>query len=123
MDQTVTFAGRPPAWPAVRDLLRKHGVAVQMRMIDNQLAFPDEEPPDDWRELRLGLPPGMVTVRRGGDRVTLVIWGNADDALRQAWNLLTWAWAEAGGGQVLTPQGSVSAADYRQAADLPTDLR
>jgi hypothetical protein len=123
MDQTVTFAGRSmPAWPAVRDLLQQHGFPVQMRMIDNQLAFPDELPPDDWSELRLGTPQGMVTVRRSGDQVAFVVWGNADAALRQAWNALVWAWTEAGGGQVLTPEGAVTAADYRRSAELPPGL-
>ncbi len=115
MDQTVTFAGKPiPSWPAVRDLLAGQGVSVQMRMIDGQLAFPDEEPPEVWSELRVGTPPGMVTLRRGVDQVTLVIWGNADPALRQAWNLLTWAFAEAGGGLVQTAGGPVNATAFRQ---------
>jgi len=124
MDQTVTFASqRVPAWPAVRDLLQQRGFPVQLRMIDNQLAFPDELPPDDWRELRLGTPPGMVTLRRGADRIAFVVWGNADAAMRQAWNAVVWAWAEAGGGQVLTAAGAVSAADYRRGADLPSSLQ
>jgi hypothetical protein len=44
-------------------------------MIDGELAFPDEEPPEDWRELRIGTPEGMmVTIRRERDRVVLVVW-------------------------------------------------
>ena len=74
MDQTVSFAGRPmPAWPAVRDLLQQHGFPVQVRMIDGQLAFPDEAPPENWRELRLGTPQGMVTVRRDASPTLLPI--------------------------------------------------
>ena len=96
MDQTVSFAGAGPDWAAVRDLLARHGYPVQMRMIDGQLAFPDEEPPEGWRELRVGTPQGMVTLRRGGGAVVCVTWGNADAALRQAWNALAWGWAEAG---------------------------
>lgn len=124
MEQTVVFpAGVLPTWPAVRELLQQHNLSVQMRMIDNQLAFPDEEPSDAWRELRLGTAAGMVTLRRGADRIAFVVWGNAEEAMRQAWNALVWAWAEAGGGQVLTPEGAVSAADYRRSADLPSGLR
>ena len=123
MDQTVAFAGAGPDWAAVRDLLARHGYAVQTRMIDGQLAFPDEEPPEGWRELRVGTPGGMVTVRREPGQMVLVIWGNAETALRQAWNGLAWALAEAGGGQVLTAEGTVSASDYRQRADLPESLR
>src|SRR5258708_4923977 len=70
MDQTVTFPGEPPEWPAVRDLLAARGFAVQTRMIDGELAFPDEAPRAGWRELRVGTPAGMVTPRReaGGGR-------------------------------------------------------
>lgn len=124
MDQTVTFEARPvPTWPAVRDLLARSGYAVQIRMIDGQLAFPDEEPPEAWNELRVGAPEGMITLRRNAAGVTLVTWGNADAGLRQAWNALTWALAEAGGGKVQTPQGGVQAAEFRRSADLPAALR
>jgi hypothetical protein len=123
MDQTVSFAGAGPDWAAVRDLLARSGYPVQMRMIDGQLAFPDEGPLEGWRELRVGTPGGMVTVRREPGQMVLVVWGNADATLRQAWNALAWALAEAGGGQVLTADGALSAADYRRRADLPEALR
>jgi hypothetical protein len=123
MDQTVTFAGRAPAWPAVARLLAGRGFAAQVRMIDGQLAFPDEEPPEGWRELRVGTPQGMVTARREGEAVVLVTWGNADAALRQAWNALAWAFAEAGGGQVQSPQGPLDAPSFARQADLPAALR
>src|SRR5947209_20453200 len=97
MEQTVTFpASSPPSWSAARDLLASRGLHVQVRMIDGELAFPDEEPPENWRELRLGTTDGMtLTVRRDRDRVVLVVWGNADAGLVQARNALTWAFAEA----------------------------
>ena len=61
---TASFtAGRPPSWPAVRDLLLRRGLAVKMRMIDGQPAFPDEEPADGWSEVRVAAADGMVTVR------------------------------------------------------------
>jgi hypothetical protein len=45
MKQAITFAaGRPPPWLAVRQLLASGGFPVQVRMIDGELAFPDEEP-------------------------------------------------------------------------------
>jgi hypothetical protein len=124
MDQTVAFAAqRVPAWPTVRELLAATGYAVKVRMIDGELAFPDEEPPDAWRELRLAAPEGMVTVRRSAEGVTLVTWGNADAALRQAWNALTWAFAEAGRGTVHMAPGPVSAAEFRRSAELPPAVR
>src|SRR4051794_39109172 len=100
MEQTVAFPTAPPPWTAVAELLAGRGYAVQMRMIDGELSFPDEQPPEPWRELRVGTPQGMVTVRRAADRVVCVTWGNADAALRQAWNALAWAFAAAGQGMV-----------------------
>ena len=92
-------------------------------MIDGQLAFPDEEPPEGWAELRVGTPQGMVTIRREPSSVRLVTWGNADAAMIQAWNALAWAFAEARSGQVEGPEGPQSAEVFRRHADLPTGLR
>ncbi len=124
MEQTVSFAGKAmPTWGAVSDLLTRRGFPVQTRMIDGQLAFPDEVPPHDWKELRLGTPQGMVTLRRQGDTVAFVTWGNADAALRQVWNGLTWAFAEAGGGTVQSEHGAFDAETFRRQAEMPTSLR
>jgi hypothetical protein len=123
MEQTVICSGNPPPWPAVRDLLGKHGFPVKLMMIDGQLAFPDELPAESWQELRVGTPQGMVTVRHQQGRLVFVTWGNADASLRQAWNALVWAWAEAGGGQVETTQGLRDAPEYRRHVDLPEAVR
>jgi hypothetical protein len=79
-------------WPAAAGRLRDAGNPAAVKMIDGLPAFPDEEPPADWRELRLGFPAGMVTVRRTADGVRLVTWGTDDpgltavlDACEQAW--------------------------------------
>jgi hypothetical protein len=119
-ERVVTFAGGTvPAWEGVGALLTRSGFPVQMRMIDGQLAFPDEQPPESWAELRVGTPHGMVTIRREPDRVRLVTWGNADAAMLQAWNALTWAFAEAGGGRVEAGEVSLSPGEFRRSADLP----
>ncbi len=91
-------------------------------MIDGQLAFPDEVPPDEWKELRLGTPQGMVTLRRDGDAVVFVTWGNADAALRQTWNAVVWAFAAVGGGTIPTPNGAVDAETFRRQAEMPAAL-
>jgi hypothetical protein len=123
-ERVVTFAGGAvPAWERVGELLTRSGFPVQMRMIDGQLAFPDEQPPESWAELRVGSAQGMVTIRRDGDRVRLVTWGNADAAMLKAWNALAWAFAEAGGGRVEGAEGALSAADFRRQADLPSVLQ
>src|SRR5438309_1876556 len=113
IDRAITFpSGQVPAWTTVRALLVEHGYPVPMRMIDGELAFPDEEPNEPWRELRVGAAAGMVTVRREGSQVVCVTWGNADAALTQLWNALAWAFAEAGQGQILTAAGTANAADF-----------
>jgi hypothetical protein len=124
MEQAVTFNhGNPPLWPAAQNLLASHKFPIQVRMIDGELAFPDEQPSEDWRELRLGTAEGaMVTVRRESDRVVLMVWGNADARLVLAWNALTWAFAETCNGQIHTPAGSYSVADYRTHTGLPAAL-
>ncbi len=124
IEQKVVYpGGAVPSWPAVQETLARAGFPVQTRMIDGQLAFPDEVPGADWQELRLGTSQGMVTVRRGPGEVVLLTWGNADRALAQAWNAVAWAFAEAGGGRVQAAGGPLSAADYRRTADLPEALR
>ena len=78
MTKTVTFAAEPPTWPAVRDRLTAAGFTPQMRLIDNMPAFPDEDPPADWKDIRLTLGGGMLTVRNDGPSWHVVVWGNAD---------------------------------------------
>jgi hypothetical protein len=69
-------------------------------MIDNMPALPDEEPEAGWRELRVTLGGGMLTVRREPGRLRVVVWGNADEALTRDQELVARACADAGGGVV-----------------------
>ena len=94
MSQSVRFPAGVPAWPALRDHLVGRGISFQIRMIDGQLAFPDEEPPENWNEVRIGLPQGMITLRRESDGITFVVWGNADAPLVEAWNAVVRACTE-----------------------------
>lgn len=122
-EQTVSFAGKTiPSFVAVRDFLAQRGFPLQMGTIDGQLAFPDELPSEDWRELRLRTPQGMVTVRREAERLAFVVWGNADASMIQAWNALAWAFAAVGAGQVETPQGLLEAAVYAEGVQLPPGM-
>ena len=100
MERVVVFPDAGPLWAAVRDRLSAAGAALQMRMIDNMPAFPDEEPEEGWRELRVSLGGGMLTVRREPGRWRVVVWGNAEEALRRDQELIARACAEAGGGSV-----------------------
>src|SRR5262245_24481609 len=96
MSQKIICPNGVPTWPAIRDRLAARGYQAQLRMIDGQLAFPDEEPPPAWSELRIGTSDGMVTVRRDADGVDVVTWGNADAAMQRAWNAVAAAFAEPG---------------------------
>ncbi len=101
LDCTVRFAGGAvPAWAEVRAQLVRVGEAGLLRMIDGLPAFPDEEPEGGWRELRVGVAAGMVTVRHSGDALTCIVWSNADAALLSARDRVAWACAAAGGGTV-----------------------
>ncbi len=87
MEHKVEFGPRGcPAWSDVAATLAARGFPVEMRMIDGQLAFPDETPPEDWRELRVSTSGGMITIRRDAGGVTVVTWSNADEAMRKAWD-------------------------------------
>lgn len=97
MSQVVECPGGVPAWPVVAAALKAKGHAIQMRMIDGQLAFPDEQPSAEWRELRISLGGAMVTVRRQASAVEVVTWGNADDAQRAAWEAVTRGFAAGSG--------------------------
>ena len=117
--ETVRF----PRWPGVKRRLEQAGFPVQVRMIDGELSFPDEEPPEAWRELRIGTPAGMITARRAAGRLTLVVWGNADEPLIAARNALAWAFAAEGEGSVEEGGLMLSRDEFRQKAPMPKHLR
>lgn len=96
MSQVVRCSQGVPEWPRVAAWLAERGVAVQLRMIDGQLALPDETPGPEWDELRVGTPAGMITIRRRGDSVELTIWGNSDRALQDASAAMALGFAELG---------------------------
>lgn len=100
LEQSVRFPAAPPAWTAVSGALAARGLAFQVCMIDGELAFPDEHPPETWSELRLRTPQGMITVRRDANRIAFVTWGNVDAELLEQRNTLMRAFAETGGGTI-----------------------
>lgn len=108
-----------PSWTELADFCKGRHYPLQLRMIDGELAFPDEQPGPDWKELRVGTPGGMVTVRRQPDGVRVVTWGNADAALRQAWNALAWVVAHLCGAPVESAEGVRSADVFRQSVEMP----
>ena len=73
-----------PSWERMVSVLRDSGESPIIRMIDGLPAFPDEIPTESWKELRLGLTGGMVTVRRSAVEMTCVCWGTDDEGLKQS---------------------------------------
>lgn len=124
MDQKVVFAPeKMPAWAQLSALLAERNYPLQMRMIDGELSFPDEAPPDNWRELRVSSRQGMVTLRREPDGIMLVTWGNADQNLRQAWNAVTWALAHLSRGAIHQTVGVFDVEGFLKSAEFPEELR
>lgn len=85
-------------WPQVAAALRDRGLAPQLRMIDGQLALPDEEPTMEWREIRVSISGSMVTLRRHADAIELVTWGNADAGQQAAGEAIAEAILKLGAG-------------------------
>lgn len=93
LERTIP-ATKPLDWSALVDRLKVLGESPILRMIDGLPAFPDEVPADGWKELRIGLAGGMVTVRRTLEGFSCVTWGTADPALAASTDQLIRAIAE-----------------------------
>ena len=96
VERTVPLTAGEPPWTAVAGEIDRTGEPAVVRMIDGLPAFPDETPADDWREVRLSFPAGMVTVRRQPGAWACVVWGTADPALLAACDRVADAIAAAG---------------------------
>jgi hypothetical protein len=84
-ERTIPMAAdRVPDWGTIARQLRLAGDSPVLRMIDGLPAFPDETPEPTWRELRVGLAGGMITIRRTADGISCVSWGTDDPHLKTA---------------------------------------
>jgi hypothetical protein len=119
LDITIQFpAGVVPAWEDIRSQLARVGELAPLRMIDGLPAFPDEAPAEGWRELRVGVAAGMVTIRCANSVLSCVIWSNADAALLAARERVAWACAAAGNGTIDAPSGAVSADEFARLSGI-----
>jgi hypothetical protein len=117
LERTIRFRGDAvPTWEAIRGQLHGLGVSPVVRLIDGLPAFPDEVPPSDWKELRIALSAGMVTIRRDRGSLTCVIWGNADASLGKDWQSVVVACAAAGGGLIDGPEGPETAEQFTRSS-------
>ena len=101
LSTTIKYAEPAPRWPVIHQHLNEIGLPAQLMMIDGVPALPTEEPPDGWREVRLGTPYGMVTVRRGRGKFEVVVWSNADEANRKAADTIAQTLVEVSGGELI----------------------
>jgi len=84
-ERVVHFrAGTVPGWVEIAAKLTANGESPIIRMIDGLPAFPDEVPDPEWKELRIGLAGGMVTLRRDTETIRCIVWGSDDPALNAA---------------------------------------
>jgi hypothetical protein len=111
-------AADTPTWQSIKGMLARAGEHSSLRMIDNMPAFPDEEPAAGWKELRIGISGGMVTIRRAEGLLSCVVWGNADTVLAAAWAKVIWACAAAGRGTIETEEGPVDHEQFARAKGL-----
>ncbi len=102
MSIIIQYADAPPSWSAIRQGLIERGVTPLMRMINGELSYPDEDPPETWSELRISIGPGMISLRKGTNTLECVVWGNADVALQQSWKLLGEVCVSAGNGTIVS---------------------
>jgi hypothetical protein len=71
------------SWEDFLEHCQRKNLSMEMRMIDGNLAFPDEKPEPDWREVRIATANGMITLRRELGAIRFVIWGNASPELME----------------------------------------
>jgi hypothetical protein len=61
--------------------LERAGAPAQIVMIDGALTMPGARAPRDWGDVRLRTPAGTLALKRDGERVAVVVFGNADEPL------------------------------------------
>lgn len=105
--------GITPDWQQVHEHLQAQGQAVTIRMIDGLPAFPDEVPEPSWKELRVAMAGGMISIRKDLAQLVFVIWGNADAELLRSRDLLVHAFASHCQGSIELGDGqSCSAGEF-----------
>jgi hypothetical protein len=82
LDVHVSVAA-PPSLTELLSRLAAAGLTATVMMVDGQLCAPNALPAT-WRDARLRMAAGTVTVRVVPGGVSLVVFGNADPALLAA---------------------------------------
>lgn len=103
VQRVVVLPNGEPTFAAVAAKWAESDEPVVVRMIDGLPAFPDEVPADDWRDVRVSVSSGMITIRRQPSGWACVVWGSADSALLAARDRLCEAIATVGDGTISDP--------------------
>jgi hypothetical protein len=71
-------------FPALLATLATRGLRGMVAMVDGALQMPGAIVAPSWRDVRLRFPAGTITLARRPGGVAVVVFGNADEALRAA---------------------------------------
>jgi hypothetical protein len=82
IDINVAKAGPYPLGPLL-EKLSASGLPSEILMIDGALVPPGAAPAE-WRDVRLRTPAGSITLTRRPAGISVVVFGNADEALQDA---------------------------------------
>ncbi len=77
MGQALVVDGAAPL-VALLDRMAQAGAPAQIVMIDGALTMPGATPTVNWRDVRLRTSAGTIALKREGDSVSVVVFGNAD---------------------------------------------
>jgi len=69
---------------ALLGALAARGLRGMVAMVDGALQMPGATVAASWRDVRLRFPAGTITLARRPGGVAVVVFGNADEALRAA---------------------------------------
>jgi hypothetical protein len=73
------------------------GLAVTVVMVDDELVMPGNTLPAEWRDVRIRTHAGTVTLTKKSDQsISVVVFSNADAALRNAQQTIAKALEERG---------------------------
>jgi hypothetical protein len=87
LSKLVPRRDTPPLAELLEQLARA-GLPSLILMVDNQLVSPKVPPPSAWRDLRLKTPAGTVSLKRDAAGISVTVFGNADEALLAAQEII-----------------------------------
>ena len=81
---TGVSGAAPCPLPPLLEKLNADGLPAAVVMVDGGLHAPMAPLPEDWRDIRLKTAAGTVTLTRKPGAIAVVVFANADEALKAA---------------------------------------